>query len=665
VKELSSKTGRSLIPLRISLAALIILHALPPVVSGFNAWGLDQWKYFPARCIWISLSAGLLLLTPPVSGLLSKPLGRFGRIVSQERSKRSKYILNVISLALLAYLFWQARNATHFLGDGYLWANNLAKNSSQSYSAAAWLYRTIYRGLNAAGTFGEVNPIMSSALTSVMAGLILIAFAYRTAKLLSEKRGDFSFYIASILSCGTIMLFFGYIERYPPLAAGIMAFLYFSLKLIRHGGSIIPAATAFVVATALHPSALALLPGLVLLPFMRAEKNNINRKKLAMILLIIAAVGLTALRLLAGTDLFRGFFGEHFLPLFVSSSTQNVAYPIFSLRSLFDCSNELLLVCPLIIIVFGLLTWRRGKTAKKDDTPSENSRNREKVFLSVSAIFYILAFAVFNKAIGTSRDWDIFAPLALPLVLWISIAIMERFPGRGSEMAILTAAVILTHTTPWIYLNTNAVRSEERFTDLCDHGYWSNRARGYGYSTLAQYNRHQGKTLKAIYLFGQAATHDPGNVRYNYYIGEMYSGLGKHGAALEHYFKVLEQKGDHLEALNDAGASYIELGRPVEAEKYFRRAVEIDPTYLKALQNLGGIYINAGRTVEAVKIFSRAVELSPSDPRLHIGLARACVAAGDIERAERHANEAQRLDPELPADLFEILRNESSKIPRN
>ena len=182
---------------------------------------------------------------------------------------------------------------------------------------------------------------------------------------------------------------------------------------------------------------------------------------------------------------------------------------------------------------------------------------RERLFLAVCALFYFLVFIVFNEDIGTSRDWDIFSPFTLPLVLWILLLLRDRFPGKSSVFAVLTLAIIVTHTAPWIALNADLVRSEERFIDLCDNGFWSKRAKGYGYSTVGQYRRHYGKTLEAIHYYGKAALHDPGNVKFNYYLGEMYSGLGKHGAALEHYFKVLERKGDHLEALNNAGVSYL------------------------------------------------------------------------------------------------------------
>ena len=39
-------------------------------------------------------------------------------------------------------------------------------------------------------------------------------------------------------------------------------------------------------------------------------------------------------------------------------------------------------------------------------------------------------------------------------------------------LAALTIVIIVTHTAPWIALNAGLARSEERFIDLVDNGYW-------------------------------------------------------------------------------------------------------------------------------------------------------------------------------------------------
>jgi len=349
--------------------------------------------------------------------------------------------------------------------------------------------------------------------------------------------------------------------------------------------------------------------------------------------------------------------------LFTSSSSQDVSYPVFSLRALFDHINELLLISPLVVLVPVLLPARRRLTNGATNSDSEGSREHERMFLAVSALFYVLVFIVFNKVIGTSRDWDLFSPIALPLVLWIALLLRDILPGKGSELAVLTLAIIVTHTAPWITLNADLIKSEERFVDLCDNGYWSNRAKGYGYSTLGQYYRQYGKTLPAIQFYGRAAVHDPGNVKYNYYVGEMYSNLGKHGAALEHYFKVLERDGGHLDALNNAGVSYLELGRPSDAEPYLSRALEIDPASVSAMQNLGYIYLVTGRTREATGIYLQAAELEPANYMIHISLAKAFIAYGDIESARRHIDTARSIEPRLAPGLLEDLQKETVGAP--
>lgn len=646
-------------------------------------------EYIPEGWAWAALVAGLLFLLPPVSALLIKPMERIDRFAATERSKRTGILLYLVFLTIAAVIFWTFKNATHFLGDGFLWANHLMKDVVFREPVSTWLYRGIYRGLNAAHVLDEINTVRSSAITSVLAGLVFVVFAHRTARLLSEKRGGYVLFIASLLSCGMIMLFFGYVETYPPVAAGVMAFLYFALRWFKRGGSIIPAVLAFIVTAILHLSAIALLPGLLLLLHFHAGKG-VELKRLAVVLLIVTIGALAVLWALQATGAFGGFFNENFLPLFVSSSSQDVAYPVFSFRALFDFANELLLVCPLIILLPILLIAGRGRKNDTAGNDQPHGPSHDRMFLAVSALFYVMAFVVFNKVIGTSRDWDLFSPLALPLALWIALLIRDTFPERCGEMAVLTAAIIITHTVPWIALNSDAVRSEKRFVDLCDKGFWSNRAKGYGYSTIGQYRRHYGKTLEAIHFYGKAALHDPGNVKYNYFIGEMYSGLGKHGAAIEHYFKVLEQKGDHLDALNNAGVSYLELGRLGEAEPYFKRALEVDPAFTSAMQNLGYIYLETGRPREVIELYTDAVrtdaetaenlmgmglmylerpqnrtaevfllqlaEMRPVDIRVLYGLARKYILENNYDRAIEMLNRAADETPTDPKVHIDIAR---------
>jgi tetratricopeptide (TPR) repeat protein len=612
-----------MLQVRILLALLVLLHGLPFILKGLHFWGLDQWRYIPAGWAWAALAAGLVLLLPPVGGLLARPLERLDGFAARQRSKWAGFLIYLALLSASAAAFWFFRNATHFLGDGFLWANHLMKDIVFHEPVSTWLYRGIYRGLNAARVFGEVNPVMSSALTSVLAGLVFVAFVRKTALLMSERRGDYFLFIGSLVSCGMIMLFFGYVETYPPVAAGVMAFIYFSLRWLRRGGSVVPAVAAFLATAVLHLSAVALLPGLLLLLHYKAGKT-VEMKRLRNLLLIVIAAGLASLWALQATGTFGGFFREQFLPLFTAPSNQDIAYPLFSLRALFDYANELLLICPLVILLPVLLITgqERGKgtaavngsaSAGNGEISADNGAasdapdgpRRERLFLALTALSYFLVFAVFNKVIGTSRDWDLFSPLALPLALWIALLLRERLPGRGSALALMTLAVVVTHTAPWIALNAGLTRSEKRFVDLCDTGYWSNRAKGYGYSTLGQYCRHYERPLEAIFFYGRAAQSDPGNVKYRYYTGEIYSNLGKHGAALEQYFKVLERQGDHLDALNNAGVSYLELGRPAEAEPYFLRALVVDPGFKSAIRNLGYVYFETSRPAEAIELYDR------------------------------------------------------------
>ena len=80
----------------------------------------------------------------------------------------------------------------------------------------------------------------------------------------------------------------------------------------------------------------------------------------------------------------------------------------------------------------------------------------------VAASCYLLFTLVWNPDYGGRRDWDLFAPAALPLTLlaaWLSIEVSRQEgetgrPGALGEMILIVAGVSALFTAAWIYSNT-------------------------------------------------------------------------------------------------------------------------------------------------------------------------------------------------------------------
>lgn len=81
------------------------------------------------------------------------------------------------------------------------------------------------------------------------------------------------------------------------------------------------------------------------------------------------------------------------------------------------------------------------------------------------------------------------------------------------------------------------------------------------------------------------------------------------------------------------------------------------------MQNLGYIHLVTGRARDAVGMYLRAVELEPANPMLHVSLAKAFIAYGDIDSARRHVDAARSIDPHLPESLLEDIQREIVNTP--
>jgi tetratricopeptide (TPR) repeat protein len=679
---------------------LIALHIVPLVLDSPKLWGMDQWVYMPGTVTAVLLVFGLLALVPGFrEGFVraARDIGGFAPIAWL--SKR-KFIGYTALLAASTALLWYFRNATHFLGDGYLWANHLTKDVVFNEPVSSYMYRGFYRLLNAPWSPISVSTFTTAAIISIAAGLVFIVFAVLTARLVSHGAGQTSVLLLSLLSGGSILLFFGYIEPYPPYAAAVMAYVYFGLRYLKGRSAMIAPVISLVIAHVLHFSAVALLPSLAVLIWVGSGRR-IERKRLHVIIAAAIPIGLAALWALQSRRAFGGFFYEKFIPLFPGFSPSRIAYSLFSWKTLFESFNHIVLVCPAALFILAGIVRSSHRSRAPEDVDGTADRNGADetnradrsagtppsgglhadilLFLETMALFYLLEFIVFNKNIGASRDWDLFAPLAIPLAILVGWRLIEWFPRSTGAIAVYIFAVLVFHTAPWIGLNASEEISKRRFVDLVDTGYWSNYARGYGYSTLGIYFVRVGDRERGIEFSEKAMEADPKNPRYWYNTATIYYSAKRYDEAVELYLKVKEHDPDRLEARNNLGVVYADLENLDLAEREFSGILERDSTYLQCYEPLSYIYFKTSKMEKCRRLYRKAKELGhdmtpffrevsrihsrddeveklvyllemlledpQSDPELYVTLAKLHRRRGEHERALEYFGRAQRLAP--------------------
>lgn len=121
---------------------------------------------------------------------------------------------------------------------------------------------------------------------------------------------------------------------------------------------------------------------------------------------------------------------------------------------------------------------------------------------------------------------------------------------------------------------------------------------------------------------------------------------GKLDLAVYLYVQSLAYDADSAEPFLKIAAIHEQLGNPVLAEKAFELALERDPGNAGANERLGLLYIESRQDEAAEQLLHAAVRGDPRRWRAYNGLGILADRRGEYASAERHYDEAHRLQPD-------------------
>ena len=112
-----------------------------------------------------------------------------------------------------------------------------------------------------------------------------------------------------------------------------------------------------------------------------------------------------------------------------------------------------------------------------------------------------------------------------------------------------------------------------------------------------------------------------------------------------------------------AGAIALELQRFAEADEHLRKAIKEDPNFAAAREQLALLLLNAQLVDEAIVQLQAAVKTEPEFTKAQYNLAVAYFMKGDPANAIKHAEIAQRLDPQDPQTgaFLQMLRQQPTQ----
>lgn len=464
---LSSTSRRLLWALRWLALVVIALHLAAPLFLESTVWGLWPMTYLPVLVRW------LLACTAAFAALFGEALWqRLGRARSAWRSIRWSAPATRLAITLLAGAAFYLLRIRHVRwGDAKLLVKALDDPYRLTYVWQAPLDVFVHAKGYQLGSrfFGWSDPVPVYTILSVLAGMLFVWVLLGLAIRLGRNRAERALLAGLVLTLGTMQLFFGYIENYPIMTLGVLAYLALAVRYLEGEIALAWSATALAITHAFHPSTIILAPTLLYLALAQPGQASLaglypaadRAARLRHALLSIAIpygvvfAGIVALMTagghgldaLAGVDFPGGGDRSWFVPLF-NITTKWQHYTMFSLGHLLDIVNQQLLVAPVVwpaLILVAVIAGRRIAAGEPIGR-----------FLGLAAVSYLLLTLVWNPDYGGQKDWDLFSPAAVPVALLLGWVLPRALPDpralRSAGWALLAAQA--AHTIAWIWQNT-------------------------------------------------------------------------------------------------------------------------------------------------------------------------------------------------------------------
>lgn len=577
--------------------AFLLLWFAASFYGGRYSWGFDHLRYYP---LWLRLA----WLAGGLSGLAMLGLIQIPDNWSEAPRARLWPGILVLLAVLCFYLF---RQAVPLLGDGFLRVREISGGRvfSLTEPLTTMLHGLAYR-LTAPGP-GELDTAARCyRAISLASGAAAVWLYHLTAVRWFPK--NYLPALALLIGLGSNLVFFGYVESYGPLLAGVAAFAWLGSKILEEGRGGVSAVLLLGLIVSLHAKGIFLLPALLYL--LAARWPDLGRK---MWWAVPLAAALPLAVVLAGKLVspdvhWQASLGEiprhPILPLWAG----RWGYGLLSPGHWLDVANQYLLMAPAgLFLLGGLISFRRGIRA---DGPGR--------FLGLMAAGGLVFVFITDPKLGTARDWDLFAWAGLPAGLW-ALHLARRLPGPRALL--MTGGFLsLWLMLPWVHLNSREDLSIQRYVRLLED---DQRSAAYGYESLAIYYRQSQQADRAEWAYRRA----------------------------------VEQAGDNPRMLYNYGTIMVQNGRPAEAAEYFARAISLRPEVFFYWNDYGSVLISLGDYRRAQQALERAVGLKPDSPDAWYNLGIAHSAQGQWPAAEQAFSRA--IDHHFPQAWVHVYRGEA------
>jgi tetratricopeptide (TPR) repeat protein len=665
-------------------AILILSHLVTMYAAPAYMWGIHFYHFFPAWLGWVLTLATLTILIPGVGEFFFERLEAFAERMRKPfvewSENRTFFLLSILALPV----FWILRSRLHLLGDGYFRIGDLPVGRLHLQE---WLdgliHLMIYRVMGK--LIPSWTPELTYSIVSILCGGLFVFLALKLASLLARTDFGKVLIFFSLISLGSMQLFFGYVESYTILQVALLAYVFFAALFLSGRVSILPALLALVISVGLHITSLILLPSFVYLltktrisargeevqsgsgkalsrqasarkvrdrPRGKGSKTGrtLNAPTVGALILSCVLIGFWIYRVATGLEeTGKGIF---ILPLV---ATEGYSFGMFSLAHVSEFANQLLLLSPLGIslIVFFLFFKLKFK----------DFQDRFANFLILAACFGSVYLFVFNFTLG-SADWDLrsspavfFGLLGVYLFLtwgenWFAGSRKGEAKSKGGRpestnvsggrprktkrlkaWGLIFIWVGLFHTVPWVLINTHHQRSLNRYLLTQENDPHPVDETGYNLFKVARILELAGFPEEIKHVYQRATQRNPSDTTSYYNLANWYHRQRDFDGAKLILDTLIRLIPAHPGANWMIGNIYLKKKDYAKALPHLEKASLSLAHSTDFLSQLGVAYYSTDQPEKAAACARQMIELRPDYLEAYHLLAGAYVKLGDLENA--------------------------------
>ncbi len=628
------------------LLILVICHWLSLFWMTPVLWGIHSLYFFPRWVGWVLTLVTISFFIPPANKFWLKLFESFLGFLWRFFSKINKRRLYLAASLLSLPVFWLFRTKLFLLGDGYLKLSNV---TAGVITATEPLDGILHHQFYLLLTYFSpgINPSYSYTIPSVLCGGVFIYLILRMSDLLGETAFEKVLIFISLLTIGSLELFFGYVESYTILLTVLTLFVLLSILYLKNRINIIFPFLALCFGIGIHVSSIVFIPALFYLMFWKWRREG---KDFFTVFSVISILGCLVVIFLAFWYVFlsegEGNSFEQFIPLFSSAATK---FTLFSPAHLNEIVNQLLLVSLVGILLFLFFLFYVVKY--------KFLRNPIINYLLLSSLAGLFLIFVYNAHLGIA-DWDL---RSLPgiFVTLAGILLFIKWGNQWSKFAnygLILIAVSFFHVIPWIALNTNTRMSVDRYvmTSINDPHLLS--VRGGGIWRAARALVHAGFQERAIDIFKYGIEKDPTEIANYSYIAIYLSSQKRWDEAIVYLQKALKMEPQSKMVRSHLVDLFLLKGETDKALFYLDNIKLDQPSDSTLVVNLARPLLRAERFGETKQILQDYLNKNPGTAAIHGLMGMVLFFEKDESSAQKEWEKALRLNPNESVSLKGIKK---------